>query len=134
MPPNKRVPAQVVEQSAIADLAREVLEELAPGELGMFQDRCRAYFPRWGWQGRHPLAIDAETWGPVVTFAVLNIAQAALVYVAAEFGEPPLTGEQLAVVRDNAYEQAIALKLPRERATALADAITARLAPRDACQ
>lgn len=80
-----RVGKPIADRRVVVNLAREVIAEVAPDELGLFSDRCRAYFRRWGGRGRDPLAMGLETWTSVATFAVLSTVQSVLVFVAAEF-------------------------------------------------
>ncbi|MBE8516205.1 hypothetical protein ILP97_01485 [Amycolatopsis sp. H6(2020)] len=61
------------------------MAEVAPDELGLFPERCRAYFRRRKGHGRDPLAMGIEAWTSVVTFAALSTVQSVLVFVAAEF-------------------------------------------------
>jgi hypothetical protein len=73
------------DRRVVVDLAREVVAEVAPDELGLFPERCRAYFRRRKGHGRDPLAMGIEAWTSVATFAVLSTVQSVLVFVAAEF-------------------------------------------------
>ncbi|MEU4519918.1 hypothetical protein AB0F52_14500 [Amycolatopsis sp. NPDC024027] len=75
----------VADRRVVVDLAREVVAEVAPDELGLFPERCRAYFRHRKGHGRDPLAMGIEAWTSVATFAVLSTVQSVLVFVAAEF-------------------------------------------------
>ncbi|MBE8516070.1 hypothetical protein ILP97_00785 [Amycolatopsis sp. H6(2020)] len=61
-----------------------MVAEVAPDELGLFPDRCRAYFRWWKRRGRDPLAMGLEAWTSIATFAVLGTVQSVLVFVLAE--------------------------------------------------
>lgn len=77
--------ARAVDRDLLVDLARAVVEEVAPDEVGLFPERCRAYFRRWGSNGKDPLSMGLDAWTSVVTFAALGTVQSVLIFIGAEF-------------------------------------------------
>jgi hypothetical protein len=159
-----RVSTCAVDRDMVIELARAVVVEVAPDEVGLFPERCRAYFRKWGGHGKDPLSMGVEAWASVATFAALSTAQSVLLFIAVEFKKgveeegastirawvkrgfrrlgpadadtadeeakpaaDPLSREQLALVRDHAYQQAIKFKMTPGRAEKMADTIVARL-------
>jgi hypothetical protein len=137
---------------------------MEPDEVGLFPERCRAYFRRWGGHGKDPLSMGVEAWTSVVTFAALSTVQSVLLFIEVEFKKgleeagastirawikrgfrrlgpadadttdeeakpaaAALNREQLALVWDHAYQQAIKFKMTPDRAEKMADTIVARL-------
>jgi hypothetical protein len=84
------VPMRSAERDEIVDLARAVVQELAPDEIGLFPETSKAYFrrPRPGRTStvtyRDPLGMGVESWAPMVSFAALGTAQSVLLFLGTE--------------------------------------------------
>jgi hypothetical protein len=78
------------DRDEVIDLARGVVQELAPDEIGLFRETSDAYFRR-ARPGsgsrvtyRDPLGMGVETWAPMVSFAALGVAQSVVLFLGTE--------------------------------------------------
>jgi hypothetical protein len=151
--------AGVVEPELVVTVSREVVTQLAPEELPLFDGISEAHLADPGRGGsRHGDGDDVLGFGageaqvlltPVALVVVTEVAKHVAVGLSDAGGRSlrrllgrrrpeaapapapgPLTPEQLAEVRRAAARKAVELGLDRERSALLADAIVGRLAAR----
>lgn len=144
----------------VTDIARDVLEELAPQELPILPAAARAYFANPAAALKQSRSKDSALGFGVDSFVFLTpvvlpvlsevfeflreVAEKAVEaglakeipeiikgmfrrFQPSEPGSPVLTTDQIAIVHGKVLAAAKRLRLPRDEARSLADAVTARL-------
>jgi hypothetical protein len=147
-----------VDQELVADLARDLVGAIAPEELPLFGPMSKAWFADparvQNKQGDDVLAFGVAETAALLSPVLLAAATQALNYAGKELGRNvtraslawlreqlrhlfqgensavSLNAQQIAKLRSITLETARRYRIPKEKAKQIADAVTARFAPR----
>jgi hypothetical protein len=150
--------SEVVDQELVADLARDLVGAIAPGELPLFGAMSKAWFADRARvqtkQGDDILAFGAAETAALLSPVLLAAATQALNYAGQELGRNvasasltwlraqlrhlfhgehsgvSLDAQQIAKLRAITLETARRYRIPKEKAEQIANAVMARFAPR----
>ena len=149
---------EIVDQELVADLARDLIGAIAPGELPLFGAMSKAWFADPARvqtkQGDDVLAFGVAETTALLSPVLLAAATQALKYAGQELGRSvasaslawlrdqlrhllhgensgvSLDAQQIAKLRAITLETTRRYRIPKEKAEQIADAMMARLAPR----